>query len=321
MSFFKSLFGSSDKGTAEEKQKNEERNFDILKYDGIRAHNVYRFDYAIQCFIKALEIHDDAEIYEHLSNCYSRVGRLEKAEQALKDWVKFEPSNPRPLSVLANIAFIQENYQLTMDTCEQALALDSENPLLYYMSGRAYNGLNRNQEAIEQLTKAIEKQVNYTDAYISRANIYFLQDELVKAKEDIEKIQSYDPENEDATLLFGDIEIKEGKIEEAALTYQKILTTNPFNRDAYLRLGMLFQGQKEWDKAILVYNDAKKQKEILKAQKQTWSLSRNSSRPLMWKMQNQQSTFNKNKTYRSDTAFVYQLLINDEITYLTLCTK
>lgn len=256
MSFFKSLFGSTDKESADEKQKNEERNFDILKYDGIRAHNVYRFDYAIQCFVKALEIHKDAEVYEHLSNCYTRVGRLEKAQQALTEWTKFEPNNARPLSFLANLAFIQEDYQLTYDACKQALSLDPENPFLYYLMGRACNGLSNNPEATEQLSKAIELQENYTDAYLSRAHLFYEENDIPKAKKDVEKILSYDPENEDAIILQGDILLKEGKLEEAQTTYQHIIDSNPFNRDAYIRLGSLYQGQKEWDKAIQLYNDA-----------------------------------------------------------------
>ena len=256
MSLFKSLFGSSNKEKTDEKQKNEERNFDILKYDGIRAHHVMRFDYAIQCFEKALEIHEDAEVYEHLSSCYSRLGRLKNSWDTLTNWKNFEPKNPRPLSFLANIAFIQEDYQSTYNLCEQAIALDPENPYLYYLSGRAFQGLKQYKDAIEHLTKAIEMQENYTDAYISRAHAYYSENKIDKAKEDIDKILSYEPENEDTIIFMGDIQVIEGKQDLAINTYQSIISTNPFNREAYLRLGALYQKQKEWDKAIKVYDDA-----------------------------------------------------------------
>lgn len=48
MSFFKKIFGvSSDtkEQTQEEKQAEEKKNFDILKYDGVRALKTQQTDY------------------------------------------------------------------------------------------------------------------------------------------------------------------------------------------------------------------------------------------------------------------------------------
>ena len=46
--FFKSLFSSSKAATPEEeKSKNDQKNFDILKYDGVRAQKIGQVAYAI----------------------------------------------------------------------------------------------------------------------------------------------------------------------------------------------------------------------------------------------------------------------------------
>ena len=53
--FFKSLFSSSKAATPEEeKSKNDQKNFDILKYDGVRAQKIGQVAYAIKCFTEAL---------------------------------------------------------------------------------------------------------------------------------------------------------------------------------------------------------------------------------------------------------------------------
>ena len=48
--FFTSLFSSSKPAEAtEDKAKNEQKNFDILKYDGVRAQKMGKLAYAIKC--------------------------------------------------------------------------------------------------------------------------------------------------------------------------------------------------------------------------------------------------------------------------------
>ena len=54
MGFFKSFFSGKSDSPANEKQKNEQKNFEIFKYDGMRAQRMGRTDYAIKCFTEAL---------------------------------------------------------------------------------------------------------------------------------------------------------------------------------------------------------------------------------------------------------------------------
>lgn len=63
--FFTSLFSSSKPAEAtEDKAKNEQKNFDILKYDGVRAQKMGKLVYAIKCFTEALNIQEDFETIE-----------------------------------------------------------------------------------------------------------------------------------------------------------------------------------------------------------------------------------------------------------------
>ena len=59
-----------------EEKPNESKNFDVLKYDGVRALKQHQFDYAVQCFVHALQLKsDDLECRDYLSSLY-RFGRL-----------------------------------------------------------------------------------------------------------------------------------------------------------------------------------------------------------------------------------------------------
>ena len=67
MGFFKSLFGGSNTPETE-KEKNDKKNFEILKYDGIRARHMGKLPYAIKCFEEAVAINDEMETLTLLAN-------------------------------------------------------------------------------------------------------------------------------------------------------------------------------------------------------------------------------------------------------------
>lgn len=52
MGLFKSLFGGNN--TPKPKRENDKKNFEILKYDGIRAQRMGKLPYAIKCLKKQL---------------------------------------------------------------------------------------------------------------------------------------------------------------------------------------------------------------------------------------------------------------------------
>ena len=59
--FLKSFFGGSAES---EKQKTDQKNFELFKYDGLRAQRMGRIDYAIKCFNEALQLDEDFETME-----------------------------------------------------------------------------------------------------------------------------------------------------------------------------------------------------------------------------------------------------------------
>lgn len=84
MNFFKSLFGKKEEEAPEKKQQEEAaRNFDVLKYDGVRALRSGETAYAIECFNHALELHDDLEVRDYLSQALIRNNELLPAYEQL----------------------------------------------------------------------------------------------------------------------------------------------------------------------------------------------------------------------------------------------
>ena len=66
-SFFKSLFGGGTDAGEKPEEKEKERKFDVLKYDGIKALKIRKVGYAIRCFNEALNLKEEAETLEYLA--------------------------------------------------------------------------------------------------------------------------------------------------------------------------------------------------------------------------------------------------------------
>ena len=56
MGFFKTLFGGKEENPEEKKKRDDERDFEVLRDDGVRALRSGQAAYAVKCFRKALEI-------------------------------------------------------------------------------------------------------------------------------------------------------------------------------------------------------------------------------------------------------------------------
>ena len=87
-SFFKSLFG----GSSEEKQSNtDKKNFEILKYDGLRALKMGKIDYAVKCLSEAIKIEDDVEAMNYLNQVYIQTDELDKSVELLQHMIEVYP--------------------------------------------------------------------------------------------------------------------------------------------------------------------------------------------------------------------------------------
>ena len=85
--FFKSFFSGKSETSESEKQKNNQKNFEIFKYDGLRAQRMGRPDYAVKCFTEALAIEEDLKQWAILASFTYRWEKQRKHEHFWKRWL------------------------------------------------------------------------------------------------------------------------------------------------------------------------------------------------------------------------------------------
>lgn len=68
MGFFKRFFGGKSESSEDNKEDQSAKDFEVLKYDGVRAMHQGQMDYAIKCLTNALQAkHVDEE-----GGCFQR---------------------------------------------------------------------------------------------------------------------------------------------------------------------------------------------------------------------------------------------------------
>ena len=249
MGIFSSLFGGS-------KKTEEEKNFDILKYDGIRAMRIGKLTYALKCFEEATAIQEDLETMQHQANTYIRINRMDDARQLMNRMTEIASDQPLVFQSLASLCYMQEDYKGMDEACRKALALNDQDPATYFLSAKAAVGLSNGIQAIAMLTKAIMLNEEFVEAYQMRAEILWTMRQAKDANEDIEKLLSMNPEDENALLLKGEILAVSGEEEKALELIDQVLALNPFSEKAYILKGSYFLAKQAFDKALGVYDEA-----------------------------------------------------------------
>ncbi|WP_321518452.1 tetratricopeptide repeat protein [uncultured Bacteroides sp.] len=258
--FFKTFFTGDSVEPENEKAKAEKKNFELFKYDGMRAERIGNIDYAIKCYTEALAIQDDFETLSYLAKAYINQSELGEARKTLHRMIDIDPNVASTYLTLANINYTTEHYQITIENCLDVLRINNEDTDAYLLLAKGNHALNDDINAIINLTEAIKIKNDFTEAYLMRAEVLEGINEHESAMEDIEKVIELNAEEEAAYLVRGKIK-EHTSTEEATADYKHVIELNPFNEQAYLYLGQLLISAKKYDEAIENFDEAIELKE------------------------------------------------------------
>lgn len=233
MNFFKALFGGKDENPKEKRQAEEAKNFEILKYDGVKALKIRQWQQAIRCLNHALSIREDLECRDYLSQALIQDNQLTAAYEELQKLHEAEPDNQDILQRMANVAFVMEDYGAMASSCEKALLISKDNPEIYYLYGRACMGQEDLTNAIAMFTKAISLNEDYGDAYLMRAGVMLQRGDVEAAEQDCQWLLERASSVEDVLILKAKVETAKGNHSEALSYYDKVIEGNPFSIEGF----------------------------------------------------------------------------------------
>ncbi|MBY8962878.1 tetratricopeptide repeat protein [Flavobacterium sp. D11R37] len=149
--------------------------------------------------------------------------------------------------------FKEKKYQEIIDLLPDELLAEHNSAELYAWRGRAYNGLNSFDNALENANKAIELDGQSYLAYHVRGYICHEKNEFNKAIEDYTKAIRINPKYEDAYYNRGVVWDELGELDKTIEDYTKAIGINPKHAYAYYNRGNAWYKKGELDKAIEDY--------------------------------------------------------------------
>ena len=232
MNIFKKLFGGQK--TTEEVKQEKEKDFDMVKYDGVRALRMHQFDLAAKSLEHALQLNaEDLECRDYLSQAYISMGDLQKAYEQLQILSEAQTDNVAVLLRMADVAYMMENYTAMSEVCDKALHLDTSNLQTYLYYAKACRGLGEPIRAVAVLSLAIKLREDYYAAHLLRGTILLENHLLDDAAQDADYLFTHLEPNEDVLLLKARVLKAQEKTKAAEQVYGMVIEVNPFSLDAY----------------------------------------------------------------------------------------
>jgi tetratricopeptide (TPR) repeat protein len=258
MSLLKKLFGGKEetKQEATTPQTREEKNFEVLKYDGIRAYNIGNVPYAIRCFEQAWKLKEDEEVAERLAEAYVRTDRTEEACSLVRGQLEKHPDEIRLLLRLGNLYYMQEEYALMVKPLQRVIELDPKEARAHYLLAKAYEGEKNPIQEIVELTQAIALKEDYSEAYLMRGTLLLEMGQTAEAESDAEKLKELQPDEEQTLILCGRIRYAQQKPEEVLDYFTQVVEQNPFNENAYVSMAQIHHQAERYTEAIQLLDDA-----------------------------------------------------------------
>ena len=239
MNFLKALFGGSDENPAEEKKSDEKKKFEMLKYDGVKAMRLGKFDIAERFFLEALKMQEDYEVRDYLSNTYIRLDRMDESLQQMEILAQAQPDNANILMQMAHVAYMQESYDKMKEYCGRAESVEPQNTRVQFLFAQALIGKHDLIGGVARLTKAIALDDNNGDARLLRGQTLYRMGDIAAAVEDVRWLMEHVQPQEDVYLLAARV-MHLGKNDEMALKlYEAVTQINPFCIDAFRERGKI----------------------------------------------------------------------------------
>lgn len=273
MGFFKRLFGGKVEESEQDKVSKTAKDFEVLKYDGVRALHQGQLAYAIECLQAALQLkgpgpesESDAsqeekevlEVRDYLSQALIHKGELLPAYDQLLKLSEAQPDNKQIFVRMAEVAYMMEDYGAMANACEKGMLIDKDDAHLLYLYAEACMGQGDLINAIAMLTKSIlmtEKDAEDVpsedesrQAFSQQALSRLLRGDTLRKMGDVKGadedaqwlLDQIEYPSEDVLLLKARILHAEGKLDDAILYYNKVVEANPFSAVAFKERGAIY---------------------------------------------------------------------------------
>ncbi len=222
-----------------------------------------QWDAAEANFKKAIEFSPKSTIaLISLGNFYQIRGRFPEAEQLFRRAIAAATDDPSPRLSLASLYLAENKPGQAEDFLRQSKKDFPNNSEGYRMLGGFYYGNNQFDKATTEYASLYQEHPKDMVVKKNYIQLLILTDRIDDARKLNDEVVKAKPDDEDAQIYKGEIEIRSGKASDAVNTLQAVLKSDPDNAVAHYQQGLAFdqlgntnRAETEWRDAIRLRPD------------------------------------------------------------------
>ncbi|HVO63702.1 MAG TPA: tetratricopeptide repeat protein [Terriglobales bacterium] len=215
-------------------------------------------DAAEASFKKAVSLNPrETTLHLTLGGFYQQRSRFAEAEQEFKAAIENDRANPDARSALARLYLAQGKKVEAEQFLKQAKADLPDNPAGYRMLGDYYFAIGDLDKAVAEYSSLYQQHQNDLLTKKNYIQLLILKNRVADAKKLNEEVLKANPNDGEALVYRGQIQIREGQARDAAETLQQVLQNEPDNAVAHYHLGIAFdmlgnvsRAEGEWRNAV-----------------------------------------------------------------------
>lgn len=257
MGLLSKLLGTAPASPEEEAKRQEERQFNTLRDDAVRAMRMGEAKYAAQCLEQALALRPgDLKATGYLAEALIRLQDFAAARPHLERLAEACPDNVEVRLLLAQAQGRTADFEGMKLTAAALLSDCPDEARAACLAGEAAHGLGDAFGAIAFLTQALALDERHTEARRLRAKVLADMGQWREVAEDTACLAEALPEDDEVLVMHGNALAACGDNEAAEAAYLRALEVNPFSSEAVVRLGRLYETTSRLDRALAMYDEA-----------------------------------------------------------------
>lgn len=151
---------------------------------------------------------------------YYRAKEYEKAIEAFRNGLLYEPSNPGATQMIAFLHAQLNRHEDAVQWYKKTLEIDPKAQNARHRLGQSLDKLNRYEEARQAFEQELQNRPDNAIAHYDLANRYFAEDRLEEAKEHLQLAMKHNDLLPEPYYLLSRIQRREGNNEQAAKTLE-----------------------------------------------------------------------------------------------------
>ncbi len=188
-----------------------------------------------------------------LAEQYFAMNETRPSLNVLSRYSKYNPPDEKVLWILAELALILRQYQLSVGALNQILRLNEYNARAYYLKGRNYRFLGDTSQSVSSYQTAIELNPDMERAHLELGTMMLHSGDDLGLRY-LRNALSLNDSSYAARYALAKYYQDRGELAEAAEFYEELVVLNPQHGAALYGLATIWYGADSLEKALRLFD-------------------------------------------------------------------